>query len=78
MYLSAATEAIGHTMVTPGTQAILNAIARAAVEPSIGHLKQEHRMDRNRLKGVSDDLVNAIMSAAGHYCPVISQTASVV
>lgn len=25
---------------------------RAAVEPSIGHLKQEqHRMDRNRLKG---------------------------
>jgi len=38
---------------------------RAAVEPSIGHLKQEHRMDRNRLKGVSGDLVNAIMSAAG-------------
>jgi IS5 family transposase len=38
---------------------------RSAVEPSIGHLKQEHRMDRNRLSGVSGDKVNAILSAAG-------------
>lgn len=38
---------------------------RAAVEPSIGHLKQEHRMDRNRLKGVIGDKINAILSAAG-------------
>ncbi len=38
---------------------------RAAVEPSIGHLKREHRMDRNRLKGVEGDYFNAIMSAAG-------------
>jgi IS5 family transposase len=38
---------------------------RAAVEPSIGHLKQEHRMDRNRLKGIEGDRVNAILSAAG-------------
>ena len=38
---------------------------RAAVEPSIGHLKQEHRMDRNRLKGVIGDQINAILSAAG-------------
>jgi len=38
---------------------------RAAVEPSIGHLKQGHRMDRNRLKGEEGDNVNAIMSAAG-------------
>ena len=38
---------------------------RAAVEPSIGHLKQEHRMDKNRLKGVEGDRVNAILSAAG-------------
>ena len=38
---------------------------RAAVEPSIGHLKQEHRMDRNRLKGVEGDRFNAILSAAG-------------
>ncbi len=38
---------------------------RAAVEPSIGHLKQEHRMDRNRLKGMAGDCINAILSAAG-------------
>ena len=38
---------------------------RAAVEPSIGHLKQEHRMDRNRLKGKEGDKINAILSAAG-------------
>ena len=38
---------------------------RAAVEPSIGHLKQEHRMDRNRLKGIEGDRFNAIFSAAG-------------
>lgn len=38
---------------------------RAAVEPSIGHLKQEHRMDRNRLKDVAGDQINAVLSAAG-------------
>lgn len=38
---------------------------RAAVEPGIGHLKQEHRMDRNRLKGDDGDCLNAILSAAG-------------
>jgi len=38
---------------------------RAAVEPGIGHLKREHRMDRNRLKGALGDRINAILSAAG-------------
>ena len=38
---------------------------RAAIEPGIGHLKREHRMDRNRLKGVEGDRINAIFSAAG-------------
>ncbi|MGI9570917.1 MAG: IS5 family transposase [Desulfobulbia bacterium] len=38
---------------------------RAAIEPGIGHLKQEHRMDRNRLKGRAGDKINAILSAAG-------------
>jgi len=38
---------------------------RAAIEPGIGHLKREHRMDRNRLKGIAGDSVNAILSAAG-------------
>lgn len=38
---------------------------RAAIEPGIGHLKREHRMDRNRLKGVEGDRLNAILCAAG-------------
>jgi len=37
---------------------------RAAVEPSIGHLKAEHRLERNRLKGVAGDAINAMLSAA--------------
>jgi IS5 family transposase len=37
---------------------------RAAVEPSIGHLKNEHRLERNRLKGVAGDAINAVLAAA--------------
>lgn len=37
---------------------------RAAVEPTIGHLKSEHRLERNRLKGAKGDAINAILSAA--------------
>lgn len=38
---------------------------RAAIEPGIGHLKREHRMDRCRLKGIEGDQFNVILSAAG-------------
>jgi transposase, IS5 family len=38
---------------------------RAAIEPSIGHLKEDRRMQRCRLKGTEGDKVNAILSAAG-------------
>jgi IS5 family transposase len=37
---------------------------RAAVEPTIGHLKAEHRLERNRLKGVVGNALNALLSAA--------------
>ena len=37
---------------------------RAAVVPSIGHLKTEHRLEHNRLKGVAGDAFNVILSAA--------------
>jgi transposase, IS5 family len=37
---------------------------RAAVEPSIGHLKNEHRLERNRLRGTYGDAINAMLSAA--------------
>ena len=37
---------------------------RAAIEPSIGHLKEERRMERCRLKGTEGNKVNAVLSAA--------------
>jgi len=37
---------------------------RAAIEPMIGHMKSEHRLERNRLKGKVGNAINAIMSAA--------------
>jgi transposase, IS5 family len=39
---------------------------RAAVEPVIGHLKAEHRMGRNHLKGRHGDRANAVLAAAGY------------
>jgi hypothetical protein len=39
---------------------------RAAVEPVIGHVKAEHRMDRNYLKGRDGDCINAVLAAAGY------------
>ena len=39
---------------------------RAAIEPVIGHVKAEHRMDRNYLKGRDGDCANAILAAAGY------------
>jgi IS5 family transposase len=39
---------------------------RAAVEPVIGHLKAEHRMDRNYLNGRHGDRANAVLAAAGY------------
>ena len=38
---------------------------RAAIEPVIGHLKSDHRMERNRLKGRVGDQLNALLSACG-------------
>lgn len=37
---------------------------RAAIEPSIGHLKTEHRLNRNQLWGKEGDMHNVILSAA--------------
>jgi transposase, IS5 family len=39
---------------------------RAAVEPVIGHLKADHRMDRNYLKGRDGDAANALLAAIGY------------
>ncbi len=39
--------------------------ARAGIEPVIGHIKHDHRMIRNYLKGVLGDNINTIMAATG-------------
>jgi transposase, IS5 family len=39
---------------------------RSAVEPTIGHLKNEHRMGRNHLAGRAGDAANAVLAAAGY------------
>lgn len=39
---------------------------RSAVEPIIGHMKSDCRMDRNYLKGKEGDRINAILAAAGY------------
>jgi len=39
---------------------------RAAIEPVIGHIKAEHRMERSYLKGRDGDRANAVLAAAGY------------
>ena len=39
---------------------------RAAIEPVIGHLKQDHRMGRNYLTGRDGDRINEVLAAAGY------------
>ena len=39
---------------------------RSAVEPVIGHLKAEHRMDRSYLAHRAGDAANAVLAAAGY------------
>ena len=38
---------------------------RAAIEPKIGHLKQDHRLSRNFYKGIMGDNINVMLAAAG-------------
>ena len=37
---------------------------RAAIEPVIGHLKSDHRMARNYLKGFKGDEINLLLAAS--------------
>ena len=39
---------------------------RQAIEPIIGHLKADHRMDRCHLKGEIGDRLHAVLCAAGY------------
>ena len=39
---------------------------RAAIEPTIGHMKSDNRMNRNYLTGQIGDKINAVLAAAGY------------
>lgn len=49
------------------TQAIERKLKRGnTVEPVIGHLKSDGRLDRNFLKGVEGSAMNALLCGTGH------------
>jgi len=37
---------------------------RASIEPIIGHLKQDHRVLSNYLKGIEGDMINTILAGS--------------
>ncbi len=39
---------------------------RQAIEPIIGHLKADHRMNRRHLKGADGNSLHAVLCAAGY------------
>ena len=39
---------------------------RAAIEPTIGHLKADHRLGRNFYKGIKGDAINVLLAAAAY------------
>ena len=39
---------------------------RQAIEPHIGHMKSDGKLDRNFLKGILGDKLNAILCGIGH------------
>jgi IS5 family transposase len=39
---------------------------RSAIEPMIGHAKNDGRLGRNYLLGIDGDKINALLAAAGH------------
>lgn len=54
----------GRRNLSPAIKAELR--RRAAVEPVIGHIKDDHGMDRNHLKGRHGDQFNVKMAAVGY------------
>ena len=44
---------------------------RSAIEPVIGHMKEDGKLSRNWLKGISGDKINALLCGAGHNIRII-------
>jgi transposase, IS5 family len=53
----------GRKRLTRTLKALLR--RRSAIEPVIGHLKQEHGMERNHLLGQEGDRINALLTGCG-------------
>jgi IS5 family transposase len=52
---------------------------RSAIEPTIGHLKSDQRLERNFFRGKSGDRINALMSAVGYnFCKLLRAFACLV
>ena len=50
--------------ITRGLRAMIR--RRSAIEPAIGHLKTDGKLDRNWLKGALGDAMHAVLCGAGH------------
>ena len=66
-YRGSASVHVVRTIPKRATRAIRRMLRRrAAIEPTIGHLKTDNRMNRNYLTGQVGDKINAVLAAAGY------------
>lgn len=66
-YTGSAVVHVVKTIPREATRAIRRMLKRrAAIEPTIGHMKSDHRLDRNYLHGPTGDKMNALLAAAGY------------
>ena len=66
-YKGSASVHVVRTIPKRATRALRRMLKRrAAIEPTIGHLKSDNRLNRNYLNGTEGDKINALLSAAGY------------
>jgi transposase, IS5 family len=66
-YEGSASVHVVRTIPKRATRAVRRMLKRrAAIEPSIGHMKSGNRMDRNYLAGPEGDRINTLLAAAGY------------
>ena len=66
-YLGSASVHVVRSIPKRATRALRRMLKRrAAIEPTIGHLKSDNRMNRNYLTGREGDKINAVLAAAGY------------
>ena len=66
-YVGNATVHVVRTIPKRATRAVRRMLKRrAAVEPTIGHLKSDNRLSRNHLAGKTGDQINTLLAAAGY------------